>query len=312
MAVFNGEKYLHEAMASVLAQTKKDFEFIIVDDGSTDNSKDIIRSYNDPRIRLVVNPTNLRLPASLNKGIEVARSEYIARMDCDDICDPERMERQFEFLEKHPEVVALGTAATFMDETGEEIGLFTPAEDHQALLKIFPGSPFIHPSVMFRKSAYIEAGKYPEFMRWGAEDAVLFSKMAKVGKLSNLKESLLKYRLVPAGASRKPADFRALLLRMTREAVETNTVDPILVQKIEEKSKAIDKTNALVDYHFELAKLCLWSGGSSARARQHLSHCKSAPHLRVKVLMLKTLSYLPTCLIQHLYSHLKGRSYKKV
>jgi len=308
MAVFNGEKYLREAIDSVLAQTKTDFEFIIVDDGSTDSSKEIIRAYNDPRIRLLENPTNMRLPAALNKGIEVARSEYIARMDCDDICDPERLEKQFDYLQQHPEVVAVGTAATFMDEGGEEVGLFTPSDNHQVLVKIFPGSPFIHPSVMFRKSTYLKAGKYPEFMRWGAEDAVLFGKMAKLGKLSNLPQSYLKYRLVPAGASRKPADFRALLLRMTREAMENDGVDPLLVQDIEAKSQAIDKTSALVDYHFEIAKLCLWSGGSAVQARRHLKHCKSASHLKGKVFLLNALSYIPTHLIKCLYCSLKNRS----
>ena len=99
MSVYNGEKFLKEAMDSILTQTFTDFEFLIINDGSTDNSVKIIESYNDSRIRLINNEKNLKLIASLNKGISLARGKYIARMDCDDISSPMRLEKEVDFLE---------------------------------------------------------------------------------------------------------------------------------------------------------------------------------------------------------------------
>ena len=104
MSVYNGERYLREAEDSILQQTFKDFEFLIVDDGSTDTSVVTIRSYSDKRIRLIVNETNVGLAASLNIGIDCARGRYIARMDCDDISLPDRLEKQVAFLESHGDI----------------------------------------------------------------------------------------------------------------------------------------------------------------------------------------------------------------
>ena len=115
MPVYNAEKYLKPALESILNQTYKDFEFLIIDDGSTDKSLEIIKSYNDSRIRLIGHEQNQKLIATLNEGIKLAQGEYIARMDADDISAPERLQKQMEFLEKHPATVVLGCDFQIID-----------------------------------------------------------------------------------------------------------------------------------------------------------------------------------------------------
>src|SRR5437868_2907435 len=122
MTVYNSEEYLREAIESILGQTFTDFEFIIIDDGSTDRSADIVNSYSDTRIRFLSNSSNLGLVASLNEGIERARGEYIARMDCDDVSLPERLAKQVTFMDSRPELAASGTWAKEIDEEGNVIG----------------------------------------------------------------------------------------------------------------------------------------------------------------------------------------------
>src|SRR4051812_26679567 len=116
MAVYNGEQYLREAVNSILSQTFKDFEFIIIDDGSTDRSPELLASYAraDSRVKLISRP-NKGLTKSLNEGLHAARGEFVARMDGDDISLPERFERQVSYLREHPEVVLVGSRVEFID-----------------------------------------------------------------------------------------------------------------------------------------------------------------------------------------------------
>ena len=109
MPVYNGEKYLKEAITSILLQTFDDFEFLIINDGSSDASVDIIQSFRDPRIRLVHNDTNIGLIATLNKGLKLAHGKYVARMDQDDISLPRRLEKQTYFMDNNPDVGVCGT-----------------------------------------------------------------------------------------------------------------------------------------------------------------------------------------------------------
>ena len=121
MAVYNGEKYLKEAIDSILSQTYKNFEFIVIDDCSSDNTPIILKSYTDARIQVVRNEQNLRLPTSLNKGFKIARGKYIARMDADDIAMPDRFEKQVKYLEAHQEVAVIGGSFQVFNEFGEDI-----------------------------------------------------------------------------------------------------------------------------------------------------------------------------------------------
>jgi len=192
MSVYNGEKHLRESIESILNQTFTDFEFIIVNDGSTDNSLEIIKSYDDERIKIINNEENIGLTKSLNKAIKQARGVYIARQDADDISLSNRLELQFKFLEKHPEVALLGTGIYVIDENGDEIEkrIMHP-NPKRSLLK---GNRFIHGSVMFRKSVIDELGAYNETLRY-SQDYELWLRLSKEYAVRNLTVPLYKLRM---------------------------------------------------------------------------------------------------------------------
>ncbi len=146
MPVYNGEKYLKEALESILNQTFTNFEFLIINDASTDNSKNIINSFNDHRIKLIENKENLGLTKSLNKGISISQSEYIARMDADDISLPKRLGIQVKFMDKHPEIGAVGTWAKIIgDKNKKHIKTYSNFEKIKAVS--FFKNIIVHPSV---------------------------------------------------------------------------------------------------------------------------------------------------------------------
>lgn len=167
MSVFNGEKYLREAIDSILTQTFSDFEFLIINDASTDRSREIILSYLDPRIRLIDNEENIGLTRSLNKGIDLAKGKYIARMDADDVSMPERLEKQVRFMEENPDIAVLGSWAYGIDGTGRINAEFrTPICEEIIFKDLFFSNPLIHGSVMFDKKFVKNIGSYnPSFIR---------------------------------------------------------------------------------------------------------------------------------------------------
>ncbi len=196
MAVYNGEKYLREAIDSILGQTFTDFEFIIVDDASTDRSFEIAGAYADPRINLVRSERNLGLTASLNRGLELARGAYVARMDCDDISLPERLAKQVAFMDANPEVGACSTWAFDIDSAGGIIGKRETPVGEQ-LENYFWRESLIHPAAMFRFSP--EAGpRYSTAVRY-SQDYDLWLRIRAKHRLSNLAEYLLLYRVHEAG-----------------------------------------------------------------------------------------------------------------
>jgi len=306
MSLYNSAKYLREAIDSVLAQTFTDFEFIIIDDGSKDEGADIVRSYTDSRIRFI-QQQNKGLPAALNAGIQVARSELIARMDPDDICFPNRLAMQYEFMLAHLNVCVLGSAAVLVEECGREICVFKRPELHDKLLKILPGSPFIHPSVMFRKDVFLRVGMYPEYMRFGGEDACLFGKMSQQSEIRNLSLPLIKYRIVPTAMSRRPAEFRYMLIDITQKVIDGKNINERLLKDLRESySVKSELTNFY--YHCDVARMYLWSGDKYNRSRFHLIKA-----LRIKVqfelIVFLFVTFLPGCFVRQVYNRLKGQCF---
>ena len=197
MAVYNAERFLSEATESILRQTWSDFEFLIINDGSTDNSREIVLSFNDSRIRLVENQCNIGLTKSLNRGLQLSKGEYVARQDADDISYPKRLERQVQFLDTYSDIALLGSQARTIDEKG------MPHKTN--LLRIPVGllairwylmfqNAFIHSSVMFRRSVvWKKLGGYDEsFAR--AQDYELWSRIARNYKVENLSDVLIDHR----------------------------------------------------------------------------------------------------------------------
>lgn len=193
MGVYNGEAHLAEAVESILAQSYRDFEFIIIDDGSQDRSGAILAEYEDPRLRLVTQ-SNQGLTCSLNRAIGMARGEYIARMDADDVALPHRFARQIAFLEANPDVVLLGTGWRQVDLVqGKERNFLFPTEDEGLRHALAWGNPFCHSSVIMRADALARAGGYDESFRY-VQDYELWSRLAGEGKLANLPSILMQRR----------------------------------------------------------------------------------------------------------------------
>jgi len=192
MPVYNAERFLREAVDSILAQTFRDFEFLIIDDGSTDGSGEILRSYADPRLRLIPNGRNLGLTATLNRGLDLAWGAYVARMDADDVSLPERLARQVAFLDARPDVGIVGVWARAFGETHFKIP--HPADPERIRAKLLFDSALVHPSVLMRRSLLDAHGlKYRDFYRM--EDYDLWQRAARVFPLANLPEYLLRYRV---------------------------------------------------------------------------------------------------------------------
>lgn len=196
MAAYNEEQNIGRALESILAQTFTDWELIIIDDGSTDATTDVVRRYadKDSRLNLVCNANNLELSASLNKGIKLARADLIARADADDINLPERLSRQYEYMQAHEEVDVLGTGAYLLDETGRRVNAFSHPATHVELKNLpFLKIQFFHPSVMIRKRFFDTAGLYdPNYPN--AEDKEMWLRGLSVGcRYANLPEPLIEY-----------------------------------------------------------------------------------------------------------------------
>lgn len=199
MAVYNGECYLQETIVSILTQTFDDFEFLIINDGSTDSTREIILSYNNPRIRLVDNEQNLGLARSLNKGLKLAEGEFIARQDADDVSEPERLAKQVAFLETHPELALVGTQYKEIDAQGKSIsdGANLPCDYTQIRWHLLFYCPFVHGAVMLRKLAVLEKiGFYNEAFSYSM-DYELWLRIARRLPVANIDEYLVKLRVNP-------------------------------------------------------------------------------------------------------------------
>lgn len=192
-SVYNSAELLRPAVESVLGQTFADFEWIIINDATPDNSIDIIESYHDPRIKIFNNPTNMGLAASLNKGLELCSGQYIARMDTDDVCRLNRFERQVQFMDEHPEIAIAGS---WVNLTGDWSGTWkTPVTHEDIQCKLIFNSAMAHPSVMMRKSELDKHQlRYDETLR-RVQDYDLWVRASNVIKLANIPEILLDYRI---------------------------------------------------------------------------------------------------------------------
>jgi glycosyltransferase involved in cell wall biosynthesis len=193
LPVDQGQRYLREAVDSILSQTFSDFEFIIIDDASTDESAEIISSYQDPRIHFIRNGTNLGLTATLNKGLELARGEYIARMDQDDVSLPERLAKQVTFMEARPDLAASGTWAKEIDEAGRVVGDRRITVGEQMAYGYWWPCPIIHPSAVIRRSLLGDIRYNPDVGH--AADYDLWLSLKKKYALDNLPEYLILYRV---------------------------------------------------------------------------------------------------------------------
>ena len=271
MPVYNASPFLQEAMESVLVQTFEDFEFIIINDGSTDNSLDIIKSFDDSRIVLLNNTDNMGVIYSLNRGLSSARGHYIARFDADDINLKERFSVQHQFLEENPSVMLCGSQAYKIKENGSSYlinrCLKVPKEHINIFFGMMFDCQFIHPTVMFRSSILDQVHEYDRDYPH-AEDYDFWLRVMERFQVQNLSQCLIYYRVHSSSVSNK---FRsnqkstAKKVRLRASTIFNNTVG--LRSKIITTMLASDTTNFL--NNFEGDRLAINQAGVSSWLSQY-------------------------------------------
>ena len=210
ICAYNAAAWLRPAVESILQQTYNDFELLIINDGSTDGTREVALSFEDARIRVIDNPRNLGVVAARNRGLELARSELIASQDADDISHPDRLRRQVEFMKTHLRVAVLGTAAQLIDEKERPLpsAVWFKATTPLALRwQIMFDTPCINSSVMMRRSVVWDELRGYDDDFTASEDFELFSRAAVKHDLANLGDVLVKYRVLPSSlTSRRKID----------------------------------------------------------------------------------------------------------
>jgi glycosyltransferase involved in cell wall biosynthesis len=193
MPVYNGAKHIQESIHSILAQSFTDFEMVIVDDGSTDDTLERVQTFTDARIRVIRNERNLKIALSLNRGLDACRGAFIARMDCDDLCDPRRLERQMTFLDRHQDV---GICGTFQKHFGGYHDRRARTQiNHEDIAASLLFSPtMLHSTVMFRASAVKQYKLFYDPAFHYCEDYELWIRAAQHVRLANIPEYLSSYR----------------------------------------------------------------------------------------------------------------------
>lgn len=229
MPAYNAEKYIKEAIDSVLLQTYRDFELIILNDCSKDSTERIIQSYEDDRIVYLKNEVNMGVAATLNRGLATAKGEYIARMDSDDISLPERFERQVTYLDANPCVAVLGTNSETFDENGPLYTGWSATDPAQMKVDLLFSCGLAHPSVMMRREVVCGLGGYDlEFE--GMEDYDLWCRVAESYEVTTLADILFRYRVHSGQVTKNPSQkymerLRRLKLRQLGQlGISSNSI----------------------------------------------------------------------------------------
>lgn len=306
LPTYNAGPYIKEAIDSILAQTYTDFELLIIDDGSTDNTADILKSYTDSRIKIVTQQ-NKGLITTLNEGIIASRGNIIARMDADDICLPQRLALQMDFLTKNKDYVLVGAEADIMDKDGNYLMPLIPIahtyEEIQA--RIDEKVPFIHPCVTFRKEAIIAAGLYPK-NALDFEDHLLWKKLLAVGKVCNLHEKVLKVRFNPESVTIDERWRGKTFIDIRRRSIQNGFVsddDATVLKKMMAEQNFKEYRQA--SYYSMIAKKHLWNNPNSSLARKNLAESIRLYPKNMASYLLYAFSFLPGSLRKSIYKLLK-------
>lgn len=243
MGVHNDEEFVADAIDSILEQSYEDFEFIIVDDASTDDSRTIIERYTDERIILLENQTNQGLTPSLNRALREASGTFVARQDADDVSDPERFERQVRFLDRNPDVSVVGTAAYLIDESGSITSsrsvLRTPTFDD-----LLEKNHIIHGSIMARRSVLLDLDGYDEFFRY-SQDLDLWLRLSKEFSIANITEPLYRLRI---------HDHSVYFAKKDQSALYTIFARHRATDKLSSEAEDEVRSNGIETYYDDLSK----------------------------------------------------------
>lgn len=302
MPAYNAEKYIAEAITSVLNQAFTDFELLIINDGSTDNTCQVIESFTDARIRLITQ-TNQGVAAALNIGLLNAKAELIARFDADDICIPERLGMQYEFLKSNTDYVLVGSNADYIDRYGEFVftGRMVAHSDADIRRSILSFCPVIHSTIMYRKKVVLEAGSYNMFA-YAFEDHLLWSKLLDYGKACNLLCTLVKVRLAPESVS---IDEKWRTRRFHEIKSGSISRGNITEEEGIELAAILEKQNSNKvkqgSYYALLGKKYLWDNHQPKMARANLGKAIRIHPGRLDSYAIMLLSFFPKRFIIWLY-----------
>ena len=257
MSVYNQEGYLGKSIESILNQTFTDFELIVINDGSTDRSKDILESIADPRL-IYVDQQNSGLPFSLNKAIGMSRGNFIARMDADDISHLERLERQFNYLNINKNIDLVGSCIRVMNEQGEIVGSKSvPLESSVIQESINYACNVMHPTYFFRKEIHKIAGGYRDQFIY-AQDYDFLLRIRDLGKgIGNIKEELLDYRVYDSSNYSKQFNqirFSRLAKELHKERVANNKESPATLREVRIVNKISFFNNSIFYTYLNLRK----------------------------------------------------------
>jgi glycosyltransferase involved in cell wall biosynthesis len=307
MSAYNTDQYVAESIESVLAQSFTDFEFLIIDDGSTDNTLSVIRSFNDPRIRVISRP-NKGLIDSLNEGLVEARASLIARADADDVFLPGKLQEQYDFMNTHPDYILVASDVNYMDKDGEFLMRLNPAGHSYEEIKanFFKKSPFLHPTVMFRKEAVLAVGGYPK-NALTFEDYLLWAKLLDKGKMCSLNKVYLDVRLNPDSVTidekwRGP-EFIEIRTRSLKNGFVSDEDAKRLKEIISGQNFGAYKKGS---YYALVGKKYLWDNPQPKKARENLAKAIKYYPKNKEAYALWLLSFLPSSWVQKIYQRKKG------
>jgi glycosyltransferase involved in cell wall biosynthesis len=303
MPVYNGAAYIAEAIQSVLEQTFTDFELIIVDDGSVDDTVNIISTFYDTRI-VLLKRSHEGIAASLNYGIENAKGKFIARFDADDICYPNRLAIQYEFLQTNSNYNIVGSSADYTDEQGEFVFTYQPPAlsniNIQSIKKTI--CPFVHSSVMFRKDA-LENDRYNSFAH-AFEDHLLWLQLLQRGKAFNIATPLISVRLNPASITIDDKWRSKNFHSVKKQVLEQENISAeqgAILKNIITGEKGKQKQAAYAEL---IGKKFLWNNYSPIKARSYFKTAMKQ-HFAWRVYFLYCFSFFPATSIKTVYKLIK-------
>lgn len=310
MPVYNGALYLREAMDSIFAQSFTEFELLVINDGSTDNTLAILQSYNDERLRIITQQ-NAGVSAALNRGLLEAKGYFIARVDSDDVCATNRLEKQIQFLKTHEDYVLIGSDADYMDKDGEFVFYYqnTGHNNEEIQQRYMEHCPFIHSTVIFVKSIVLQLGGYDTNAHL-FEDYFLWIKLIKLGKVANLPEPLMNIRFNPESVTIDDKDCSPEYLSIKHKALQSGVLTDDEGKKLKENSLRIAPKTKTYSYHVLLAKKYLWNNYQPQKVRTHLLHAIKLLPLKPQNYLFYLLSFLPNSAIRAIYMRSKNQTKK--
>ncbi|NCD69046.1 glycosyltransferase family 2 protein [Mucilaginibacter agri] len=307
MPAYNAGLYIAEAIRSVLEQTFTDFELLIINDGSTDNTIEVVNSFADNRIRLV-NQKNEGVAGALNTGLRLSKAQFIARFDADDICYPTRLEVQHDFMQARPQYHIIGSDTDYVDKEGNHIFHFkAPVIPKQGVDQLsYQTCPFIHSSVFYRKASILEQGGYNIYAHT-FEDHLLWLKVLKQYPGYNLPQRLIKVRLNPESVTIDEKWCHPRFLEIKSDALRKGDIGPEAYRELVSiRSEQLNNNINHEAYYGLLAKKFLWNNHNPQKARYNLFKLLAINKLHFKSYLLLLLTLLPAGVVHRLYHTTKG------